>query len=103
MKELTEQSMERLLRRTALIQRHTGALARDAASLSAFMATGGDPEYSRRFGETVALWGKTEHTPERLAQRIEARVRSRGTPGPQRDHTSGRPDITVDPNRELPH
>jgi hypothetical protein len=96
-KELTEQSTERLLRRTALIQSHTGALARDAASLSAFMATGGDSEYSRRFGEAVALWGKTEHTPQRLAQRIEAKVRSRATPGLRRDQTPGRADIALRP------
>jgi hypothetical protein len=102
MKELAEPSTERLLRRTALIQRHTGALARDAASLSAFMGTGGDTDYSRRFGEAVALWGKTEHTPERLAQRIEARIRSKGAPGLQHDHTPGRPDVTLDPNREMP-
>lgn len=102
MKELTEESTERLLRRTALIQAHTGALTRDAASLAAFIATGGNSEYSRRFGAATASLAATGHTPDQLAHKLETRLHSRATSDFQRDRTPGRPDITLDLNREIP-
>ena len=98
--QLTEHSTEPLLRRTALIQQHTGALTRDAASLSAFIATGGNAEYSRRFGAAAASLAETGHTPDHLAQKLETKIRSRGNAGLQRDHIQGRPDVTLDP--EIP-
>jgi hypothetical protein len=102
MKQLTKESTERLLRRTALIQLHTGALTRDAASLSASIATGGDSDYSRRFGAAAAALAQTGHTPDQLAQKLETRLRSRGAPALQRDYTQSHPDIKLDPNREMP-
>jgi hypothetical protein len=102
MKQLTAQSTERLLRRTALIQQHTGALTRDAAALSAFIATGGNADYSRAFGVGAAALAEKGHTPDQLAQKLETRIRARDTQGLQRDRTQGRPDITLDRDRDMP-
>jgi hypothetical protein len=85
-----------------LIQHHTGALTRDAASLSAFVANGGNSEYSRRFGAAAAALAETGQTPDQLTQKLQTRPQSRGAPGIQRDHTQGRPDLTLDPDREMP-
>lgn len=85
-----------------MIQLHTGALTRDAASLSAFIATGGNSEYSRRFGAGAAALAETGQTPDQLAQKLQTRLQSRGAPGLQREHTQSRPDIPLDPNREMP-
>jgi hypothetical protein len=100
MKQLTQQSTGRLLRRTALIQLHTGTPTRDAASLSAFIATGGNSEYSRRFGAGAARLAETGYTLDQLAQKLETRLQSRGASSLQREHN--RPDLTLDPDREMP-
>jgi hypothetical protein len=102
MKQLTDQSTEKLFRRTSLIQFDTGALTRDAASLSAFIATGGNSDYSRRFGAAAAALAEKGHTPDQLAQRLETMGRSRGAPGLQRDHARDHPEIALDLNREFP-
>lgn len=102
MKQLTEQSTVRLLRRTALIQQLTGALTRDAASLSACIATAGNSGYSRQFGAGAAALSEKGHTADQLAQKLETRIRSRDNQGFQRDRIQGRPDMRLDPDCEMP-
>ena len=96
---MTEESLKRLARRTALIQKETGATTRDAASLAACIATGGDHEYARRFAGAVAALAAKGHTADQLPGRLQ--IRSKSNEGFQRDHSPDRPDLTTDPDRQI--
>ena len=98
---MKEESIQLLLRRTALIQKGTGATTRDAASLAACIATGGNHEYSRRYAEAAAHLAATGHTADELARKLQAQIRSRSNPGFRRDQGLGRPGPTVDPDDHI--
>jgi hypothetical protein len=96
---MTKESIQRLARKTALIQEETGAITRDAASLAACIATGGDHEYARRFAGAVTTLASKGHTADQLAGRLQ--TRSKSNHGFQPDHSPDRLDLTVDPNRQI--
>jgi hypothetical protein len=96
---MTEESLQRLARRTALIQEETGATTRDAASLAACIATGGDHEYARRFAGAVTALASKGHTADQLAGRLQ--TRSKSNQGFRREHSLDRSDLTADPDRQI--
>jgi hypothetical protein len=96
---MTEESLQRLARRTALIQEETGATTRDAASLAACIATGGDNEYARQFAGAVAALASKGHTADQLPGRLE--IRSKSNEGFERDHSPDRWDLTADLDRQI--
>jgi hypothetical protein len=98
---MTDESTQKLLRRTALIQQETGATTRDAASLAACIATGGNHEYSRRYAAGAANLAAKGHTADELARKLQVQIRSKSNqvfgcvPSPDR------PDLTVDPDNQI--
>ena len=98
---MTEESTRKLLRRTTLIQKETGAITRDAASLAACIATGGDHAYSRRYAEAAAHLAATGHTADALARNLQEQNRSQSNPGFRRVHGPVRSDLTVDPDNQI--
>jgi hypothetical protein len=101
MKTLTEESTEKILRRAAIIQAHLGAPTRDATSVSAFLATGGNGEYARRFSVAADALATRGHSPDEISRRLAARIESKSKHAFRRDHRADRSDLTVDPNREV--
>src|SRR5271165_2082827 len=98
---MTEESTQLLLRRTALIQEETGATTRDAASLAACIATGGNHAYARRYAEAAAHLAATGHTADELARKVQTQIRSKSNAGFRRDHGLGRSGLTVDPDNQI--
>ena len=98
---MTEESTQLLIRRTAIIQEETGATTRDAASLAACIATGGNHDYSRRYAKAAAHLAATGHTADELARKLQTQIRPESNPGIRRDHGLRRSDLKVDPDNQI--